>query len=262
MRTREQSNLSKLPQASSVTVRPSMRFFVKNAILARLSLRDLAAIREFLEPIVLRERMVLQEPKWPSDHVYFIESGLVSLRIVAAGRILETAVVGYRGAVGASVLLGGHLSTHQCIVLFPGTAVRIRVDDLRRVTTERPEVREHLSRYVQALSLHCALTGLSGVWHDREARVASWLCLASDALGAQVLPVTHEYLSSVLGLPRPGITETLTRFAQERLIRKTRGVLQINERKCLEQRACSCYKLISDAYASSESVISVTDPAA
>lgn len=233
-------------------LRPAARSFVKNAILATIPLQDLSAIGQFLEPIVLRERMVLQEPKRLLDHVYFVESGLVSLRIVAAGSILETAVIGHRGAVGALLLFGGHLPTHQSVVLFPGSAHRIRVDDLRRVITERPDVGEQFSRYVQALTLHSAHTGLCGVRHDREKRLASWLCLASDALDAHVLPVTHDYLSSVLGLRRAGVTETLIRFEEQRLIRKMRGVLQIDDRKCLEQKACSCYRLISEAYAALE----------
>ncbi len=200
------------------TMRPNTRFFVKNAILSRFSLQDLAAIGEFLEPIVLKERMVLQEPRRRPDHVYFIEFGLVSLRIVAPGSILETAVIGCRGAVGATLLLGTHLSTHQAVVLFSGRAFRIRVEDFRRVMDERPEIREHL-----------------------------------DALDADVLPVTHDYLSSVLGLRRAGITETLIRFEEQRLIRKTRGVLQIDERERLEEKACCCCRLILSAYAWSQS---------
>ncbi|WGR72967.1 MULTISPECIES: Crp/Fnr family transcriptional regulator [unclassified Bradyrhizobium] len=240
-------------------LRSNTRFFVKNTILAALSLQDLAAIGEFLEPVVLRERMLLQEPKRHLDHVYFVESGLVSLRIVAAGSILETATIGSRGAVGATVLFGGHVSTYQTVVLFPGSAHRIHVEDLYRLMDKRPEIREHLLRYVQALSLHSAQTGLCGVRHDREKRLASWICLASDAVHANVLPVTHEYLSSVLGLRRAGVTETLNRFEEEHLIRKTRGVLQIGERRGLEQKACSCYKLISGAYAVSGSTISHFD---
>ncbi|UFW51278.1 MULTISPECIES: Crp/Fnr family transcriptional regulator [Bradyrhizobium] len=243
----------------SGAARFNTRPFVKNEILTRISLQDLGAIGEFLEPIVLRERMVLQEPKRGLDHVYFIESGLVSLRIVAAGSILETAVIGRRGAVGASFLVGGHLSTRQSVVLFPGSAHRIRIEDLQRVMHKHPDVREHLLQYVQALNLHCAQTGLCGVRHDREKRLACWLCLASDALDAGVLPVTHDYLSSVLGLRRAGVTETLIRFEEQRVIRKTRGVLHIDERRYLEQKACSCYKLISGAYASIEAATSAIE---
>lgn len=235
-------------------VRPSIRFFVKNAILARISLQDLAAIGEFLEPVMLKERLVLQEPKRQLEYIYFVESGLVSLRIVAPGSILETAVIGHRGAIGVSLLLGGHVSAHQSVVLIPGTAYRIRIEELRLVMNEHPQIQAQLSRYLQALSLHCAHAGLCGVRHEREQRLASWLCLASDAVDAHVLPVTHDYLSSVLGLRRAGVTETLIRFEEQGLIRKMRGVVQIDERKCLEQKACSCYKVISGAYDSSECV--------
>lgn len=241
-------------------VSTNTRSFVKNKILASLSRSELAALGELLEPIVLKERMVLQEPKRHLDYVYFIESGLVSLRIVAAGSILETAVIGYRGAVGALLLVGGHVSTHQSVVLFPGTAHRIRVEDLRRVMNECPQIREHLYQYVQALTLHCAQTALCGIRHDRERRLASWLCVATDALDAHVLPVTHDYLSSVLGLRRAGVTETLNRFEEQGLIRKTRGLLQIDKRKCLEEKACCCYKLLSDAYASPESTTATKLP--
>ncbi|WP_271605953.1 Crp/Fnr family transcriptional regulator [Bradyrhizobium sp. CCBAU 11434] len=119
---------------------------------------------------------------------------------------------------------------------------------------ESPDIRERLFRYVQALSVHCAQSGLCGVRHAREKRLASWLCLASDAVGANVLPVTHDYLSSVLGLRRAGVTETLNQFEEQQLIRKTRGVLQIEARNFLAQKACSCYRLISGTYAAPESV--------
>ncbi|OKO78830.1 cAMP-binding protein [Bradyrhizobium sp. NAS96.2] len=247
---RERSNLAMLSWTG--TVRQNMRSSVKNQILAQISPPELAALGEFLEPVVLRERMVLQETKRPLDHIYFVESGLVSLRIVAAGSILETAVIGHRGAVGASLLFGGHLSTHQSVVLFPGRAHKIRVGDLRRMMRDFPDIREHLCQYVRALNLHSAQTGLCGVRHDREKRLACWLCLSSDAVDAFVLPVTHDYLSSVLALRRAGVTETLIRFEEQGLIRKMRGVLQIDDRMRLEQKACSCYKLISGAYASSD----------
>ncbi|WP_375784935.1 Crp/Fnr family transcriptional regulator [Bradyrhizobium sp. Pha-3] len=233
---------------------------VKNAILARISLEDLAAIGEWLEPIVLKERMILQEPKRPVEHVYFMESGLVSLRIVAAGSMLETAVIGYGGVVGISFLWGGHISIHQSVVLFPGSARRIRVADLRRVMKERPAIRERLFEFLQALTFQCVQTGLCGVRHDREQRLASWLCLASDAVDARVLPVTHDYLSSVLGLRRAGVTETLIRFEEQGVIRKMRGVLQIDERESLEQKACCCYKLVSSVYAASQSAFSTQEP--
>ena len=226
------------------------RAHMRNSILANLDLPDLAALGPCLERVTLRERRILQEPQKKVEYVYFIEHGIVSVRIVSAGSILEMAVVGHRGAIGASFLLGGHVVTHQSIVMVGGSALRIRVEDLRRVMEERPNIHDHLARYVQALLLHCAQTGLCGVRHELEQRLASWLCLTSDALNGQVLPVTHDYLSLALGLRRTGITQTLSRFEEQGLIRKMRGVLQIDQHKKLEKKACNCYAIIAGAYAS------------
>ena len=231
---------------------PNKRPFVKNAILANLSLSNLAAIGPFLEPIALRERTILHEARKSVENVYFVESGIVSQRIIAAGSILETAVMGCRSAVGASSLFGGHIPTHQSVVLVPGHALRIQVEDLRRVMSERDQVREHLSRYVQALVMHGAQMGLCGVRHNLEQRLACWLCLACDALEGNVLPVTHDYLSCVLGLRRAGVTETLIRFQDQGLLRKMRGVLQVDDHKRLAQKACSCYSIVTTAYTSVE----------
>jgi CRP-like cAMP-binding protein len=202
----------------------------------------------------------LQQPKKQAEFVYFVDSGIVSLRIVSAGAILETAVVGYRGAVGASSLFGGHL-THQSIVLVPGKAWRIHVDDLGYVTNERPQVREHLLQHVQALGVHCAQTGLCGVRHELEHRLACWLCLACDALDGRILPVTHDYFSAFLGLRRASVTQALTRFEEQGLIRKMRGVVEINERKSLERKACRCYDIISSAHTSAERPTYMEQPA-
>ncbi|MDH2406638.1 Crp/Fnr family transcriptional regulator [Bradyrhizobium sp. SSUT18] len=230
----------------------SKKTHARNAILAGLPLPELASLSASLEPIDLRERMVLQEPKRGMEYVYFVESGLVSLRTVAAGSILETAIIGNRGAIGASILLGEYFPTRQSIVIVAGTALRIHFDDLRRVMNECPQVQEHVRRYVRALDLHNAQAGLCGVRHRHAQRLACWLCLASDALDKQVLPVTHDYLSHALALRRPSVTEALIRFEEQGLIRKMRGVLCIEDHGRLQQEACGCYGIIAGAYTSLE----------
>lgn len=226
------------------------RPFVRNSILAGLSLRDLGAVGSFVEPVLLKERMVLHEPKKQIEHVYFIETGVISLRYVAAHNLIESAVIGFQGAVGASSLFGGHISTHESVVLFPGTALRIHVDDLRSLMEERHHLRECLSRYVQTLLMHSAQTAFCGVRHNLEQRVACWMCLTCDALGGHALHVTHDYLSDALGMRRPGVTKALIRFENEGLVHKMRGHLRVKDRKCLEQKACGCYHIIAGEYAS------------
>jgi CRP-like cAMP-binding protein len=221
---------------------------LKNAVLASLPPQDLLAISPFLESVVLKERIALQEPNKPVEHVYFVESGVVSQRVVAAGSMLETAVVGYRGAVGASFLLGGHVRTHRFVVFLPGSALRIGVDNLSRLMNERPQIREHLLRSVKVLAMHGAQMGLCGVRHNLEQRLACWLCLTCDALDGHTLPLTHDYISDLLALRRAGVTETLIRFEEQGLIRKMRRLLHLHDRKRLEEKACGCYNVLASEY--------------
>ncbi|MDA9478056.1 hypothetical protein XI03_26950 [Bradyrhizobium sp. CCBAU 65884] len=231
---------------------PVKKAFVRNRLLAGLSVPDLAAVGRYLEPVALKRRAILQEPKRTVEFVHFIEWGVVSVRIVAAGSMLETTLVGYRGAIGVPYLLGGHIPTSQFVAISPAYALRIRQDHLRDLIGERPGLREHLLRYVEAVALHSAQAGLCGVRHSLQQRLASWLCIACDAFGDDCLPVTHDYFADVLGLRRASVTETLTRFEQHGLIKKSRGLLRVRDRKRLELEACSCYALITDAYTAAE----------
>ena len=70
-------------------------------------------MRPLLRSVVLTERMILNEPSKRAEYVYFVESGIVSLRTLAGGSILETAMLGCRGVVDASVVLGGTAPIHQ-----------------------------------------------------------------------------------------------------------------------------------------------------
>jgi hypothetical protein len=90
------------------------RSTIRNCILGNLAIREFARIRPYLEPVQLKERAVLQEPRKRIEHVHFIETGLVSLRTLATESILETALVGRYGAVGVSVALGVEPNTVDC----------------------------------------------------------------------------------------------------------------------------------------------------
>lgn len=226
----------------------SKRILIKNAILASLSPVCRASILPFLEQVALKEGLSLQGPRKPIDHVYFVESGIVSLRTVASEGFAEIATIGVHGAVGVCCLLGGHLPAHQSIVLLPGSALRIRTEDFRRVFGEYSELRYRVLRYAQGLVIHQAQTTFCAVRHKLDQRLVSWLCLASDLLEGAVLPLPHHYFSAALGLRRPSVTQTLIRFEEQGLIRKMRRGLQVVDRKQLEQKACRCCGIITRAY--------------
>jgi CRP-like cAMP-binding protein len=224
------------------------RMSVKNCVLKSFSPLDFNYIRPLLQPVTLKRRAVLQEPNRGIEYINFVETGIISLMTVATGSILETAMVSSRGFAPASAVLGARTSAHRSIVLVSGHALQIRSDDLTRLMMERPQIRETLLQYVQSLMVHGSQRALCGVRHQLDQRLACWLCLACDALDDDVLPVTHDHLSTILGFRRAGVTQTLNLFEEQGLVGKMRGVLQILDRHRLEQRACCCYRRIATAY--------------
>lgn len=226
----------------------SIRQASPNQMLAHLCLDDFQAIRSHLQPVLLKPRAVLQEQRRSADGVYFIESGLVSLRVLATDSLLQIAFVGRGGAVGASLALGIPNSIHQSVVLFSGRAQWIAATDLRQLMIERPGIRECLLNYAHGLLLHTSQVALCCARHHPEQRIATWLCLASDGHASVTLPVTHDDLSLMLGLRRPTVTATLLRLEENGLVRKMRGVLEVRDREGLEQNCCPCFRIITDSY--------------
>jgi len=231
---------------------------VRNSILGSLSPSDFEHIRPVLQAVTLKERSVLQEPNRQVEFVHFFETGLVSLMTLAPGSTLETAMVGSHGFDPASIVLGATTSMHRSVVLISANALRIRADDLHRSIRGRPQIREYLLRYVQPLMVHCSQTSLCAIHHQHEQRIASWLCLASDAVEGEIFPLTHDHLSMILGCDRAAVTKVLKRFEQEGLIKKRRGVLRISARGMLEKKACCCYGIVAGAQRRVRSLDAIT----
>jgi hypothetical protein len=113
---------------------------------------------------------------------------------------------------------------------------------------QRPQIREHLLGYVHAFMFQSAQKALCAVRHDLDGRLASWLSLVCDAIDRNVLTITHDQLSVLLGCRRASITEALVRFEEQGLVEKTRGVLLVRDRGLLRKKSCCCYGVKPDGY--------------
>lgn len=220
---------------------------IKNLILNGLQPEDLTFLRPHLHQVKFRERAVLQEQRRQIENIGFLEAGVVSLRRTSKDSIVELGLISSHGVVGSSRLLGPGDSSHQCIAVTSGLLLNIDADKLFSLLETRPRIKEHLLRNVQALLVHCSQVALCGLHHSLTQRLAGWLCHASDAIDGREVAVTHDYLSTMLGLRRASVTETLRQFEDEGLVLRARGSLQIQNRSSLQERACSCYSTMSDA---------------
>src|SRR5689334_2113554 len=183
---------------------------VQNRLLAGLGPASFERLRPFLQPVALKRRAILQDYHHPIEHIYFIERGVASLlaRTQRDGPV-EIAMVGRLGFVGVTAVLGIQRSPNRCLMSVPGYALRIAVADLRRVAHRYPDIQQQLFSYVHALLVQNTQTTLCSARHSLEERLSRWLLLAADRLDDQVLPVTHDMLSVILGVRRASITTTL-----------------------------------------------------
>jgi CRP-like cAMP-binding protein len=216
----------------------------KNRLLAALQRDEFNRLFSDLQPVSLGLRQVLYEPGDPLEYVYFIEEGVASILTgMTNGATIEVGMIGYEGIVGVAALLGSEASSQHIVIQVPGTALRMKAAKCRDAFERSATVRAATLRYVQALLDLSGQTAACNRLHSIEQRCARWLLMARDRLDGNTMPMTHEFLASMLGVRRAGITETIGELERSGLIRNTRGRVTIGDRDGLEAAACECYRI-------------------
>jgi CRP-like cAMP-binding protein len=82
-----------------------------------------------------------------------------------------------------------------------------------------------------------------------ESRLARWLLQTRDRIESDVLPLTQEFLSQMLGVRRTKVTLVARQLEQAGLIQTRRGRIVVLNRKGLEDMACECYARVSNRQA-------------
>ena len=221
----------------------------KNRLLAALPQENVERFFSDLCPVSLPERQVIYEAGGPIDHVYFIEEGLSSmLTTMADGSTIEVGMVGMEGMVGVSALLGGETSAQQVIMQIAGAGLRMNAALCKAAFDQSEAVRRVMLRFTEAVLNLAAQTAACNRLHSVEQRCARWLLMSSDRTQSDMLPLTQEFLSSMLGVRRAGVTETAGELQRSGLIRYHHGQITVIDREGLEATACECYRLDRDRF--------------
>lgn len=218
------------------------QFDTRNRLLRTLSLADFALLQPHLERVDLPLRMVLIAPGALISHLYFPETGIVSIVSPESPAKIEVGLIGRDGLVGAStVLLGGSHSPHEHFVQMAGEAFRIETVALCAAVDESRSLRALLLRFVLMELVQARQTAFVNARFPIEARLARWLLLYHDRVDGDELMVTHEFLSMMLGVQRSGVTLTLQNLEGAGRIRSRRGRIEILDRERLLEVAGSSY---------------------
>ncbi|MDB5649009.1 MAG: cAMP-binding protein [Hyphomicrobiales bacterium] len=236
-------------------------FIQSNAILGRLGPECRTRLLRHLQPVSFSVDDVLISPGQVIDQIFFVEKGLTSVVSEGDGRQSEVAMIGPEGLVGYSALLGVYSTPQKTLVQIGGRAQRIPTADLCREAEQMPELQQALMFFVNDMMLQISDSCFANAQQTVEVRLARWLLMASDRLGAADIPLTHDRIATMLGCRRAGVTMSMHLLEGERTIRATRGRIQIQDRGKLEQIAGSAYKR-SVSRASENGTASTTSPAA
>jgi CRP-like cAMP-binding protein len=218
---------------------------VRNRILLSIPDHEFAAIRPHLESVELASHQVLHEAHEAVEYTYFPNEGLLSLVVVmAGGKTVEAGIVGKEGLVGIPAIAGLSRSPLREIVQITGDGVRMSVGTLRELLAGAPQFRRELERFSVVLSLQIGQTAGCNRLHDVEQRLARWLLMAQDRVSSGSLPITHDFLATMLGTDRPSVSLAAGILQKAEVIEYSRGSVKILNRAGLERAACECYGVI------------------
>jgi CRP-like cAMP-binding protein len=157
------------------------------------------------------------------------------------GRTAEAGIVGNEGFTGTPAAVGLSISPLQSIVQITGDGFRVEVGALQSTLETTPHLQLMLSRYAIVQGMQVAQTAACNRLHDIKQRLARWLLMTQDRVDAESLPITHDFLATMLGTDRPSVSSAAGILQRDGLIEYTRGAVKIVNRKKLEDSACECY---------------------
>jgi CRP-like cAMP-binding protein len=220
-----------------------------NDLLTALSDGDFQHLYPHIQRVTLIVGQILYESGEHMDHVYFLESGLVSHTADTKDNgFVEIGMTGREGMVGASIILNPDaIAIHRTIVQGDGSAIRMRTAAFNEVSDRSPVFRARCLRYVQVLMVQASQSAACNARHDLPARLARWLLMNRDRVDSDAMQMTQEFLAVMLGVRRAGVSVVANALQSTGAIQQSRGRITILNRGLLEAQACNCYRFVEDA---------------
>jgi CRP-like cAMP-binding protein len=222
---------------------------MKNLLLDLLSPSDSKLLAPHLKLARFDQHHVLFEAEQRIRHVYFPTGAVVSLVVtLTTGEMVEAAMVGRDGVVGASAALDGKIALSRGIIQLGGEIAVCDIDALKSVALQSPKLLALLIRHEQTVYAQAQQSAACFATHQVEARLCRWLLRARDLSESDYLPFTQEYLGEMLGVRRTSVTAVAKTLQEAGLIKYARGKIQIVDAEGLQESACECYNSVKTLY--------------
>jgi CRP-like cAMP-binding protein len=216
-----------------------------NKLLATLRHDDFNLLEGHFTIALLAQNTSLFNVDDEVEHVTFPLSGMVSLLVVLKnGDAVETATVGREGVVGAMTGLGLRMSRVRAVIQLSGVIARIPVPQFRKIAAASKAISNLCISYNETLLAQARITAACNISHHVEARFCRWLLQSRDRAESDVVPLTQEFLSEMLGVRRSSVTEVAIKMQDAGVINYTRGIIKITDLSKLKAVSCECYETL------------------
>jgi CRP-like cAMP-binding protein len=223
----------------------------RNRLLLALPARNLKQLMPELEQIRCQREQVLMDADSSLDHVFFPDSGVVSVvAVYADGSIIEMATIGREGCTGMQAVFGAKSSSVRLLVQIPGSATKMSRAAFIRVMESMPAFRSLMYAYVQAFLEQVMVSVACNGAHSLKERLARWVLMMRDRSDEDALQITQNLLAEMLGVQRPTVTNAAGELERAGLIERGRQQVTILDRQGLIEASCECYKLVRARVAS------------
>lgn len=222
---------------------------MENRLLACLPEEDYRRLSPHMERVSLDHGRHTIVPDEPIKDIYFPLDCLLSMvTILEDGSTVESGTIGREGMSGIPVLLDAKTTTMPTFAQIPGDALKVKASTLKAMYDEGGALQKLLNRYMHTVIVTGSQSTACNARHNVEERLCRWLLMSSDGVGSDELNLTQEFLATMLGVRRPGVSQAAGVLQEAGLIRYHRGLIQILDRKGLEEAVCECYRIVKEEY--------------
>ena len=221
----------------------------ENRLLHLLPKAERERLCTMMDRIETRHGALVFESNQPITHIHFPLHGVISIVVeMQEGGVAEVGTVGNEGMAGVPVLLGATTTPNKAFYQVPGETMRMSATTFRNeIATNKTfenVMRLHAQGFLNQVSQSAACNRL----HAVEQRLCRWILMSHDRVGRPTVNLTQDFLAQMLGVRRASVGIVAATLQRAGFIRYRRGIIDILDRKGLEEGACECYAVVRNEY--------------
>jgi len=221
----------------------------RNWLLACIEPDVRAAFEDRLRRVELEKGTTLAEQGEDLETVYFPEGALVGLiSTTEGGDAIQTAMVGWEGAVGVFEACGTRRNGFRADVQVAGPAWRMAAQSYREMFAASETLRVNVHKHVEILLTEARQHVACNALHSVESRLSRSILEALErSQDGRRLPVTKDILAEMIGVQRTTASSSISTLERAGILKNSRGAIEVLAPASLERTACSCRKAMQVA---------------